>query len=52
MADETTTEHTEPQAKRTGRENPDAREQPGEFVDEMRSNRFGDVPAPDEESGD
>lgn len=46
MADETTNEHTPPQAKRTGREDPEPREQPGEFLDEMRSNRFGDVPEP------
>jgi hypothetical protein len=41
-------DQTAPQAKRTGREDPNPREQPGEFVDEMRSNRFGDVPEPPE----
>lgn len=41
-------EQTAPQAKRTGREDPNPREQPGEFVDEMRSNRFGEVPEPPE----
>ena len=42
-------EHSEPLAKRTGREDPDARELPEEFVDEMRTNRFRDVPEPGEE---
>ena len=41
-------EQNAPRAKRTGREDPNPREQPGEFVDEMRSNRFGDVPPPGE----
>jgi len=39
-----------PQAKRTGRESDQPREQPGEFVDEMHTNRFTDAEVP--ESGD
>ena len=35
-----------PQAKRTGRESADPRSQPGEFADDMRTNRFEDVPEP------
>lgn len=45
-------EEVPPQAKRTGRENPDARNQPGEFADDMSTNRFGETPGPGEEEGD
>ncbi|HEU4522169.1 MAG TPA: hypothetical protein VFT12_09215 [Thermoanaerobaculia bacterium] len=41
---------TIPQAKRSGRENPDPQSQPGEFADEMRTNRF--TPPPDPPAGD
>jgi hypothetical protein len=34
-----------PQAKRTGREDPEPRSQPGEFADDMSTNRFPESPA-------
>lgn len=39
-------EETIPQAKRTGRQNPDPHSQPGEFADEMRVNRTTPPPEP------
>lgn len=41
-------EQPPPQAKRTGRENPDARDQPGEFADDLLTNRFTPPPEPEE----
>jgi hypothetical protein len=40
----------EPEAKRTGRDGVDPESLPGEFVDEMRANRF--TPPPDPPSDD
>ena len=42
-------EETIPRAKRTGRDSSQPREQPGEFADEMRVNRFTPPPEPKEE---
>ena len=40
---------TVPQAKRTGREDAEPRNQPGEFADDMATNRFTPPPEPGEE---
>lgn len=42
---------TEPQAKRTGRDSAEPRSQPGEFADDMASNRFTPPPDPGEDEG-
>jgi hypothetical protein len=42
-------ETPEPQAKRTGRDSADARNQPAEFADDLRTNRFTPPPDVDEE---
>jgi hypothetical protein len=39
---------TSAEAKRTGRERADPAEQPGEFLDDMHSNRFTPPPDPTE----
>lgn len=39
---------TPPQAKRTGREHPEPRNQPAEFADDMVTNRFTPPPEPPE----
>lgn len=49
---ETDSDQTPPQAKRTGREDPNPRNQPEEYVDEMRSNRFVEPPEPEAKPGD
>jgi hypothetical protein len=41
-----------PQAKRTGRDSAEPRSQPGEFADDMVTNRFGPPPDVGEEEGD
>jgi len=43
---------TPPQAKRTGRENPEPRNLPAEFADDMATNRFTPPPEPGEDEGD
>ena len=43
---------TIPEAKRTGRERPEPASEPGEFLDEMRSNRFTPPPDPGEDEAD
>jgi hypothetical protein len=47
MANRKLNEGPGPQAKRTGREAPDPKSEPGEFADDMRVNRF--TPPPDPE---
>lgn len=42
-------DQTVPLAKRTGREDPDTRDQPGEFADDMATNRFTPPPDPGED---
>ena len=45
-------DETIPMAKRSGRENNEPRNQPGEFADDMATNRFTPPPEPAEEEGD
>jgi hypothetical protein len=42
---------TPPQAKRTGRDSAEPRNQPGEFADDMATNRFEPPPDPGEGKG-
>ena len=46
-------DHTEttPQAKRTGRDSAEPRSQPGEFADDLVTNRFEPPPDPGEDEG-
>ena len=43
---------TVPQAKRTGRDDSKPRSQPGEFADDMATNRFTPPPEPGEDKSD
>lgn len=43
---------TVPQAKRTGRDSANPRNQPAEFADDMATNRFTPPPDPGEEKGE
>lgn len=52
MPDDQNVDEVPPQAKRTGRDSADARNQPAEYTDDMATNRFGDTPAPGEEAGE
>ena len=44
-------ELTIPEAKRTGRDGVDPQSLPGEFLDEMHTNRFTPPPDPEESEG-
>lgn len=48
MPDQDDLDQNPPQAKRTGRDSADARNQPAEFADDMVTNRFEPPPAPGE----
>lgn len=45
-------EETTPLARRSGRDDSEPRNQPGEFADDMATNRFNPPPDPGEEKGD
>lgn len=45
-------DETVPQAKRTGRDSSEPRNQPAEFADDMATNRFTPPPEPGEDKGE
>ncbi|HEX3583168.1 MAG TPA: hypothetical protein VH087_15470 [Thermoanaerobaculia bacterium] len=52
MANRELNEGPGPEAKRTGREAPDPKNEPAEFADDMRVNRFTPPPDPKHERND